>query len=88
MAGGIRMVSENFEKIFLTILGLGTNVVKVSSVNSELLFQWDTLVLGVSPMYSSQVRSPHWNQYMALLLLTMGSLSLGETSRFLMVLLL
>ena len=41
-----------------------------------------------SPMYwSSQVRSPHWNQYMAPLLLTMGSLSLGETSRFLMVLL-
>ena len=45
-------------------------------------------VLEVSPMYSSaQVRSPHWNQYMAPLLLTMGSLSLGETSRFLMVLL-
>ena len=41
--GGIRMVSENFEKNFLTFLGLGTNVVKVSSVNSELLFQWDTL---------------------------------------------
>ena len=37
------MVSKNFEKIFLTFLGLGTNVVKVSSVNSELLFQWDTL---------------------------------------------
>ena len=38
-------------------------------------------------MYSSsQVRSPHWNQYMDPLLLTMGSLSLGETSRFLMVL--
>ena len=31
------------KKIFLTFLGLGTNVVKVSSVNSELLFQWDTL---------------------------------------------
>ena len=30
-------------KKFLTFLGLGTNVVKVSSVNSELLFQWDTL---------------------------------------------
>ena len=30
-------------------------------------------VLEVSPMYSSsQVRSPHWNQYMAPLLLTMG----------------
>ena len=41
--GGIRTVSENFKKIFLTFLGLGTNVVKVSSVNSELLFQWDTL---------------------------------------------
>ena len=40
---GIRMVSKNFEKNFLTFLGLGTNVVKVSSVNSELLFQWDTL---------------------------------------------
>ena len=41
-----------------------------------------------SPMYSSlQVRSLHWNQYMAPLLLTMGSLSLGKTSRFLMVLL-
>ena len=45
-------------------------------------------VLEVSLMYSSlQVRSPHWNQYMAPLLLTMGSLSLGETSRVLMVLL-
>ena len=42
---GIRMVSKNFEKNFLTFLGLGTNVVKVSSVNSELLFQWDTLCL-------------------------------------------
>ena len=45
-------------------------------------------VLDVSPIYSSsQVRSPHWNQYMAPVLLIMGSLSLGETSRFLMVLL-
>ena len=44
-------------------------------------------VLEVSPIYSSsQVKSPHWNQYMVPLLLTMGSLSLGETSRFLMVL--
>ena len=42
--GGIRTVSENFKKIFWTFLGLGTNVVKVSSVNSELLFQWDTLL--------------------------------------------
>ena len=41
--GGIRTVSENFEKNFLNFLGLGTNVVKVSSVNSELLFQSDTL---------------------------------------------
>ena len=41
--GGIRTVSENFKKIFLVLLGLGTIVVKVSSVNSELLFQWDTL---------------------------------------------
>ena len=32
------------KKIFLTFLGLGTNVVKVSSVNSEILFQWDTLI--------------------------------------------
>ena len=38
------MVSKNFEKIYVTFLGLGTNVVKVISVNSELLFQWDTLV--------------------------------------------
>ena len=26
--GGIRMVSKNFKNIFLTFLGLGTNVVK------------------------------------------------------------
>ena len=39
-------------------------------------------------MYSSsQERSPHWNQYIAPHLLTIGSLSLGETSRFLIVLL-
>ena len=44
--GGIRTVCENFEKFFLTFLGLGTNVVKVSSVNSELLFQSDTLENG------------------------------------------
>ena len=44
-------------------------------------------ILEVSPMYSSsQPRSPHWYQYMAPLWLTMGSLSLGETRRFLMVL--
>ena len=35
-------------------------------------------VLEVSPVYSSShVRSPHWNQYMAPLLFSMGSLSLG-----------
>ena len=46
-----------------------------------------TKVLEVSSMCSSsQVRSPHWNQYMAPLLLTMRSLSLWESSRFLMVL--
>ena len=45
-------------------------------------------VLEVSPMYSSsQVRLLHWNQYMAPCLLTMGSLLLGGTRRFLMVLL-
>ena len=45
-------------------------------------------VLEVSPMYSSsQKRSPHWNQYIAPFLLAIGSLSLGETSKFLMVLL-
>ena len=44
-------------------------------------------VLEVSPIYSSsQPRSPHWYQYMAPLWLTIGSLSLGETRRFLMVL--
>ena len=36
---------KHFEKNFLTFLGLGTNVVKVCSVNSELLFHWDTLSL-------------------------------------------
>ena len=59
--GGIRMVSENFEKNFLTFLGLGTNVVKVSSVNSELLFQWDTLMvpfgLAQVPVYFQQLIS-------------------------------
>ena len=45
-------------------------------------------VLEIYPMYSSsQVRSPHWNQYMAPLLLAVGSLSLGETSRLIMMLL-
>ena len=43
-------------------------------------------VLEVSPIYSSsQLRSPHWYQYMALLWFTIGSLSLGRP-RFLMVL--
>ena len=38
-------------------------------------------------MYSSsQVRSPHWYQYMAPLWLAIGSLSLVENSRLLMVL--
>ena len=41
--GGYEDGVRKFQKIFLTFLGLGTNVVKVSSVNSELLFQWDTL---------------------------------------------
>ena len=45
--GGIRMVSKNFKKC-LTFLDLGTNEVKVSSVNSELLFQSDTLQYSVS----------------------------------------
>ena len=54
-------------------------------------FRWSLYlspkVLEVSPMYSSsQPRSPHWYQYMAMLWLTIGSLSLGETRRFLMVL--
>ena len=44
-------------------------------------------VLEVSTIYSSsQPRSPHWYQYLASLWLTIGSLSLGETRRFLMVL--
>ena len=54
----------------------------------QVLLYLSPKVLGLSPMYSSsQERSPHWNQYMTPLLLTMGSLSLGETSRFLIVLL-
>ena len=58
---------------------------------AEGVFRWSLhllpKVLEVSPMYSSsQPRSPHWYQYMAPLWLTMGSLSLGETRRFLMVL--
>ena len=44
-------------------------------------------VMEVSPMYSSsQPRLPHWYHYMALFWFTIGSLSLGETRRFLMVL--
>ena len=43
--GGYQDGVQNFEKFIFTFLGLGTNVVKVSSVNSELLFQWDTLVV-------------------------------------------
>ena len=54
----------------------------------KVLFESFPKVLEVSPMCSSsQVNSLHWNQYMAPPLLTTGSLSLGETSRFLMVLL-
>ena len=41
--GGYQDGVRKFRKIYLTFLGLGTNVVKVSSVNSELLLQWDTL---------------------------------------------
>ena len=41
--GGYQVGVQKFQKFFLTFLGLGTNVVKVSSVNSELLFQWDTV---------------------------------------------
>ena len=44
-------------------------------------------VLEVSPVYSSQEGSPHWNQYMAPLLLIIGFLSLGKTIRFQIVLL-
>ena len=45
-------------------------------------------VLEVIPLCSSlQVRSQHWNHYMAPPLLTMGSFSLGETRRVLKVLL-
>ena len=43
MAWGVSGQCQKILKKFLTFLGLGTNVVKVSSVNSELLFQWDTL---------------------------------------------
>ena len=45
--GGYQDGVQKFQKFFLTFLGLGTNVVKVSSVKSELLFQWDTLGMGV-----------------------------------------
>ena len=45
-------------------------------------------VLEVSPIYSSShMRSPHWYQQIAPLFLSKGSLSLGLTSMFLMVLL-
>ena len=51
------------------------------------LYLWPK-VLEFSPMYSSShERSLQWNQYMAPLWLTIGSLSLGQTSRFLVVLL-
>ena len=41
--------------------------------------------LEVSPIYSSQDRSPHWYQYITLLWLSKGSLSLRETRRLLIV---
>ena len=41
--GGYQDGVWKFQKHFLTFLGLGTNVVKVSSVNPKLLFQLDTL---------------------------------------------
>ena len=41
VSGWCLKILKNF---FLTFLGLGTNVVKVISVNSELLFQLDTLM--------------------------------------------
>ena len=44
MAWGYNDGVRKFRKIILTFLGLGTNVIKVSSVNSELLFQWNTLM--------------------------------------------
>ena len=52
------MVSENFEKFFWTFLGLGTNVVKVSSVNSELLFQWDTLSRTFGERFKEHLNDP------------------------------
>ena len=53
----------------------------------QVLFISFTKSPGGFPMYSSsQLKSPHWYQYMAPLWLTIGSLSLGETRRFLMVL--
>ena len=49
------------KKIFLTFLGLGTNVVKDSSVNSELLFQLDTLShLAWKSGFYKQDYSPAW----------------------------
>ena len=44
MAQGVSGQCPKISKNFFDLLGLGTNVVKVSSVNSELLFQLDTLI--------------------------------------------
>ena len=45
----------------------------------QVLFESFSKGPGSFPMYSlSQERSPHWNQYMVPLLLTMESLSLGD----------
>ena len=41
--GGYQDGVQKFQKNCFDLLGLGTNLVKVSSVNSELLFQLDTL---------------------------------------------
>ena len=57
------MVSENFGKNFLTFLGLGTNVVKVSSVNSELLFQWDTLYMPLATFAYNMFNTPNLANY-------------------------
>ena len=60
--GGYQDGVQKFQKNFLTFLGIGTNVVKVSSMNSELLFQWDTLkwlytlVVSLSLLYCLSVQ--------------------------------
>ena len=53
-----------------------------------MLFESFSKGPGGFPMYSSsQVRSPHWNQYYGLTFVDHGVFSLGETKRFLIVLL-